>query len=386
MLANICVPKPGLNERFILSPSRNVEFLHSQDPKRTLWQSGPFQKASLNLYDYRVLNCGGGNEATIKLLGGAAASWPLAAWAQDSQKIPRISVLIGGTENDPLVKARLKAFRLGMRDLGWIEGRNVEIEYRFAGTETESINRHVAEAVKRAPDVILANSTPVMIALIPATKTIPVVFVAVNDPVGQGFIPNIPKPGSNITGFSFIEPEIVGKWISLLTDVKRDLSQIVLMFNPDTAPYYEGYLRSFKPPPQQSSVELKIARVRTMAEVEQAIAGLSPGAGLIAAADIYIIRNRGAILQKAAQHRVPVISPYRQFVEEGSLMSYGPDTPDIFRRCASYVDRILKGESPGNLPAQSPIKYELVVSLKTAKALGLSVRESLLLLADEVIE
>jgi len=322
----------------------------------------------------------------IKLLGSAAASWPLAAWAQDSQKIPWVSVLIGGTENDPLVKARLKEFRLGMRDLGWIEGRNVEIEYRFAGTETESINRHVAEAVKRAPDVILANSTPVMIALIPATKTIPVVFVAVNDPVGQGFIPNISKPGSNITGFSFIEPEIVGKWISLLTDVKRDLSQIVLMFNPDTAPYYEGYLRSFKPPPQQSSVELKIARVRTMAEVEQAISGLSPGAGLIAAADIYIIRNRGVILQNAAQHRVPVISPYRQFVEEGSLMSYGPDTPDIFRRCASYVDRVLKGEKPADLPVQAPTKFELVINLKTAKALGLSVRESLLLLADEVIE
>jgi len=322
----------------------------------------------------------------IKVLGGAAATWPLVAWAQGSQKTPRVSVLIGLAENDPLVKARLKAFRLGMRDLGWIEGRNVDIEYRFTGTETESINRHVAETVKRAPDVIVANTTPVMVALSPATKTIPVVFVVVNDPVGQGFIPNISNPGSNITGFSFIEPEIVGKWVSLLTDIKPDLSQIVLMFNPDTAPYFEGYLRSFKPSPQQSSVELKVARVRTIAEVEQAIAGLSPGGGLVAAADTYIIRIRAAIFQKAAEHRVPVISPYRQFVEEGSLMSYGPETTDIFRRSASYVDRILKGEKPGNLPVQSPDRFELVVNLRTAKTLGLSVRESFLILADEVIE
>ena len=208
----------------------------------------------------------------------------------------------------------------------------------------------------------------------------------VNDPVGQGFISNLSHPGKNITGFSFIEPEIVGKWINLLADVKPDLSQITLMFNPDTAPYYEGYLRSFKALPQQASVELKAARVRTIAEVEQAIAGLIPSGGLVAAADPYIIRIRTTILQRAAEHRVPVISAYRQFVEEGSLMSYGPDTPDIFRRTASYVDRILKGEKPGNLPAQSPDKFELVVNLRTARALGLSVRESFLLLADEVIE
>ena len=322
----------------------------------------------------------------ITLLSGAVASWPSAAWAQGSHKVPRVSVLLGLTENDPLVKARLKAFRLGMRDLGWIEGRNVEIEYRFAGTNAESIKRHVAEVVKQAPDVILANTTPVMLVLRWATKTIPVVFAVINDPVGQGFIPSISNPGGYTTGFSFIEPEIVGKWVSLLADVKPDLSQIVLMFNPDTAPYFEGYLRSFKPSPQQSSVELKVARVRTIAEVEQTIAGLGPYAGLVAAADTYIIRSRATILQKAAEHRVPVISPYRQFVEEGCLMSYGPDTTDIFRRSAAYIDRILKGEEPGNLPVQSPDKFELVVNLKTAKALGLSVRESFLLLADEVIE
>lgn len=322
----------------------------------------------------------------IKVLGAAVASWPSVAWAQGSQKKPRVSVLIGLAEDDPVVKARIRAFRLGMRDLGWVEGRNVEIEYRFTGIDPESIKRHVTEVVRLTPDVIVANTSPVMAALRPTTSTIPVVFTVVNDPVGQGFISNLSHPGSNITGFSFIEPELVGKWASLLTDVKPDLSQITLMFNPDTAAYYEGYLRSFKASPQQSSVELKASRVRTVAEVEQAIVGLTPGAGLIAAAEPFIIRIRAAILQKAAEHRVPVVSPYRQFVEEGSLMSYGPDTPDIFRRTASYIDLILKGEKPGNLPAQSPNKFELVVNLRTAKALGLSVRESFLLLADEVIE
>ena len=207
-----------------------------------------------------------------------------------------------------------------------------------------------------------------------------------SDPVGQGFISNLSHPGSNITGFSFFEREMIGKWVGMLTDIKPDLSQITLMFNPDTAPYYEAYLRSVKPSLQQSSIELKAAPVRTIAEVEQAITSLTTGAGLIAAADPYIIRIRSAILQKAVEHRVPVISAYRQFVEEGSLVSYGPDTSEIFRRTASYVDRILKGEKAGDLPAQSPDKFELIVNLRVAKALGLSVRESFLLLADEVIE
>ena len=199
---------------------------------------------------------------------------------------------------------------------------------------------------------------------------------------------SLAQPGANITGFSFIEPEIVGKWINLLGDVMPNLSHVALMFNPDTAPYYDVYLRSFKASPRQTSVEVRAAHVRNVAEVELAVAELArdPGSGLMAAGDPFILSVRGAIAKAANQHRVPIISPYRQFVVEGSLMSYGPDTADIFRRSASYVDRILKGELPRNLPAQSPTKFELVVNLKTAKALGLSVRESFLLLADEVIE
>jgi putative tryptophan/tyrosine transport system substrate-binding protein len=324
----------------------------------------------------------------ITLLGGAVVAWPLAARAQQPERMRRVSMLLGLTEKDPEAIGRVKAFRLGMRDLGWIEGRNVQIEYRFAGTNLESINKHVAELIRLAPEVIVANTTSVLAALRPATSTIPIVFAMVNDPVNQGFISSLAHPGGNITGFSFVESEIVGKWIDLLHDVKPNLSRVALMFNPDSAPPFDVYLRSFKALPQQTSVEVEAVHVRSVAEVELAVAklGREPGSGLIAASDPFILAVRGAILKAANQHRVPLISPYRQFVIEGSLMSYGPDTADIFRRSAAYVDRILKGEQPGNLPAQSPVKFELVVNLKTAKALGLSLPESFLLLADEVIE
>jgi len=323
----------------------------------------------------------------ISLLGGAA-TWPLAAHAQHADRMRTVSVLIGLAENDPETVARLKAFRLGMRDLGWIEGRNVQIDYRFAGTNLESTNRNVTELVQLAPDVIVAHTTRVMAALKQVTGVIPIVFVMVNDPVNQGFISNLAHPGANITGFSFLESDIVGKWISLLSDVKPNLSRVALMFNPEFVPYFDVYLRSFKALPQQTSVEVEAVHVRSAADVELAVAklGREPDSGLIAASDTFILAVRGVILKAANQHRVPVISPYRQFVIEGSLMSYGPDTADIFRRTASYVDRVLKGEPPGNLPVQAPVKFELVVSLKTAKALELSLRESFLQLADEVIE
>ena len=324
----------------------------------------------------------------ITLVAGSAATWPIAARAQKPDRMRRVSMLLGLAENDPEAIGRVKAFRLGMRDLGWIEGRNVQIEYRFAGTNLESINKHVTELIRQAPDVIVANTTPVLAALRPATSSIPIVFAMVNDPVGQGFISSLAHPGGNITGFSFVESEIVGKWIDLLHDVKPNLSRVALMFNPDSAPPFDDYVQSFRKLPQQTSVTVEAVHVRSVAEVELAIAklGREPGSGLIAASDAFILAVRGAILKAADKYRVPLISPYRQFVIEGSLMSYGPDTADIFRRSASYVDRILKGEPPGILPAQSPVKFELVVNLKTAKALGLSLPESFLLLADEVIE
>jgi putative ABC transport system substrate-binding protein len=324
----------------------------------------------------------------MKAIAGSAAGWPLAARAQRPERMLRVSVLLVFAQQDPEAIVRVKAFQLGMRDLGWIEGRNVQIEYRFAENNQELINKHVTELVRLAPDVIVANSSVIMAALRPATSTIPIVFAVVNDPVNQGFISNLAHPGGNITGFSFIESDMVGKWVNLLGDVKPDLSRAALMFNPDTVPYFDVYLRSFKALPQQTSVEVEAVHVRSVADVELAVAklGREPDSGLIAASDSFIVAVRGVILKAADQHRVPVISPYRQFVIEGSLISYGPDPADIFRRSAAYVDRVLKGEPPGNLPVQAPVKFELVVNLKTAKALGLSLRESFLQLADEVIE
>ena len=324
----------------------------------------------------------------VTLLGGTVAAWPLAAGAQKPEQTRRIIVLVGLDEKDAEAQRRAKAFRLGMRDLGWIEGRNVQIDIRFTESNLESINKHVAEVTRLAPDIIVANSTPVIAALRATKSTIPIVFAMVNDPVGQGFISSLAHPGANITGFYFIDFEMVGKWINLLGDVKPSLSQVALMFNPDTSAYFDDFLRSFKMSQQSTPVEVRAIHVRSVAEVGSAIAelGRNPGCGLIAGSDIFIVGARKTVVQSAQEHRVPVISPYRQFVVDGSLMSYGPDTADIFRRSTSYVDRILKGEPPGNLPVQAPSKFELVFNLNTAKALGLSVRSSFLQLADEVIE
>jgi putative tryptophan/tyrosine transport system substrate-binding protein len=323
----------------------------------------------------------------IKAVATSAAAWPLSARAQPA-KVRRVGLLLGLAENDPEANARVKAFRLGMRDLEWIEGRNVQIDIRFAGSSLDLINKHVAELVKSPPEVILANSTPVMRALKPATSTVPIVFVVVNDPVGQGFISNLKHPGGNITGYSFIEPEIIGKWINLLGDIKPGLTRVALMFNPNTAPYYDRFIESYKVLRGPSPVDVGGVHIQTVADIDRAVAEMARdrGGGLIAPGDPYILTTRAAILSAARQHGLPVISPYRQFVAEGSLMSYGPDTADIFRRSSSYVDRILRGELVGNLPAQSPDKFELAINLKAAKALGLPVRQTFLFLADEVIE
>ena len=324
----------------------------------------------------------------ITLIGGAVAAWPLAARAQQGHQMRRVGVLLPFDENDPEVKNRIKQFRLGMRDLNWIEGRDVLIDFRFAGGNSESIARGVAELIKAAPEVIVSYATPGLAAVRRATNAIPIVFVNVTDPLGQGVVPSLAHPGGNITGFSFMESEMVGKWINLLSDVKPGLSRAALMFNPDTAPFFDSYYRSFKAAPQQSAVEVEVAHVRSSGEIESTIAklGNEQGSGLMLGSDIFIVNMREPIIKLANERGLPTISPYRQFVAEGSLAAYGPDTGDISRRASAYVDRILKGEQPGNLPVQSPIRFELVINLKTAKALGLSPRESFLELCDEVIE
>src|SRR5262249_23280192 len=226
------------------------------DPKRT---SPTPSSVPVSVDTIRCLSLAGSvkRRAFIALLSRAAAASPVAAWAQGSQLVRRVSMLLGLDEKDPETNSRVRAFRLGMRDLGWVEGRNVQVEYRFAGTKLESINKHVAEVIRLAPDVIVAHSSAVVAALRPATSTVPIVVAMAVDPVGQGFISNLAHPGGNITGFSFIEFEIIGKWINLLSDVKPDLSRVALMFNPDTVPYYDAFLRSFNAAPKQTSVEVE---------------------------------------------------------------------------------------------------------------------------------
>jgi putative ABC transport system substrate-binding protein len=272
--------------------------------------------------------------------------------------------------------------------LGWIEDRNIHIDYRFGGGDAERIRTYVTELVKSDPDLILANSSAVLAELRRANSAIPIVFAVVNDPVGQGFVESLAHPGGNITGFSLIEVAMVGKWMELLKQMVPSVRRATLLFNPLTAPHYASVLRELGTTPAALNIELTTATVRTQAEIEQTIAltARDPENGLITGADSFIVANRAFIIGLADRYQVPAIYQFRQFAVDGGLMSYGPDTADIFRRSASYVDRILKGAKPADLPVQEPTKFELVINLKTAKAIGLSVPPTLLARADEVIE
>ena len=322
----------------------------------------------------------------IGLIGGAAATSPIRALAQQPNGVRRIGFLLGLSENDPEARARIAALRQGLATTGWTETHNIRIEYRFAGGDAERVRAYAAELVALAPDVIIGQSTPVVAALKRATSNIPIVFVAVNDPVGQGLVKSLARPGGNITGFSFIEFEMIGKCLGLLKEIAPGVTRASLMFDPDLAPYFSIYLRQIGATPGRLAVELTEAPVRDTFEIEANIAKLGSGDGLIVGPDPFTVVNRGVIIRSAERQRIPAIFTLRQDAVEGALMSYGPDTADMFRRSASYVDRILKGAKPEELPVQAPIKFELVINLKTAKALGLDVPLQLQQRADEVIE
>ena len=321
------------------------------------------------------------------LLGGAAAAWPLMVRAQ-GERLRRVAFLHPYAENDPEVRARVAAFRRGLEALGWIENRNIRIEHLYSGGDLGQIQTYATELVRSVPDLIVGSGTPVIAALKQATDTIPVVFSVVNDPVRQGFVATLSHPGGNITGFTFIEFPLIGKWLEMLKAIAPDVRRMALMFDPDTTPFYPVFLREFGAAPKSLAVELSASAVHNEAEIEAAIVAFArePGVGLIAAPGAFISTRRHLIMALTERHRLPAIYGLRQFVTEGALMSYGPDTADIVRRSASYVDRILRGEKPADLPVQSPTKYELVINLKTAKALGLEVSRTLLARADEVIE
>jgi putative tryptophan/tyrosine transport system substrate-binding protein len=322
----------------------------------------------------------------IKLLGGAAA-WPLAARAQQSERVRRIGVLMG-LADDLEGRARVLTLKQALQELGWIEGRNIQIEARFAGTDVNRIRAYVAELVALAPDVIVVMSTPGVQELRKATHSIPIVMAAINDPLAQGFVASLARPGGNVTGFMLGDFQMVGKWLELLKEAAPSVARAALMFNPDTSPYYYVYLRSFEAAPRPIAVEVSAAPVHDTAEVEELIAklGRDPGNGLIVPPDIFTIVHHQLIIRLADQHRLPAVYMYRTFVSEGALMSYGADPYDLYRRSASYVHRILNGTKPADLPVQQPTKFELAINLKTAKALGLDIPPTLLFRADEVIE
>jgi ABC-type uncharacterized transport system substrate-binding protein len=323
----------------------------------------------------------------ITLVGGAAV-WPHAVRAQQAERMRRIGVLMGLAEHDPDTEARLAGFRQGLERLGWSEGRNVRIEYRFApaGAQAQMLAK---ELVALQPDVILAQTTPIVVALQRETRTIAIVFVGIADSVGAGLVTNLARPDGNTTGFMLFEAGITGKWLAMLKEIAPRLQRAALVINPKTAPYYEFYLRAAQAAASSLSIELVFTPIEnTAADIERVIEmfGRTPNGGLMLPPDSSNVVHRDLIITLAARHKLPAIYHDRVFVAAGGLMCYSTNRADQFRQAASYIDRILRGAKPAELPVQAPTKYETVINLKAAKALGFTVPPGLLVAADEVIE
>jgi putative ABC transport system substrate-binding protein len=282
----------------------------------------------------------------------------------------------------------MTAFQKGLAELGWKDGENIHIEYRWGSGKGDLISQHASELVALKPDVILANSTTVVATLKSLTTSIPVVIALVIDPVGMGYVESLPHPGGNFTGFTFIDPELIGKWTDLLKDLTPGVTRAALLFNPVTSPFYVGFVKEIEATRKAGEIEVVTIEVSSIAEMEAGIVALAkqPASSLLIGPDPFTLVNLRQIAQLALQNRLPAISVYRPFTSEGGLMAYGPDTAEIFRRSAGYVDRILKGAQPAELPVQQPDKFEFTINLKTAKALGLVIAPTLLATADEVIE
>jgi putative ABC transport system substrate-binding protein len=324
----------------------------------------------------------------ITLLGGAAAAWPLTARAQQPERMRRIGVLSTVPPDDPEIQARMAAFHQGLQEAGWIVGRNLRIEYRSSRAgEIEETRRYATELVALAPEVILAIAASAVGPLQQATRTTPIVFVQVSDPLGAGFIQSLARPGVNTTGFTPSEYGMSAKWLELLKEVAPRVMRAVVLRDPANASGI-GQFAVMESAAPSLGVGLSPIGVSDMSEIERAIAavGQRSDGGLIVLPGSLTLLHRKSIIALAAQYRVPAVYPYRYHIIDGGLISYGPDTIDQYRRAAGYIDRILKGERPADLPVQAPTKYELVINLKTAKALGLEIPPTLLARADEVIE
>jgi putative ABC transport system substrate-binding protein len=325
----------------------------------------------------------------IRLLGGAAAAWPLAARAQQGERMRRIGVLTALAEDDPESQARLAGLRYGLEKRGWSEGRNLRIDYRFASAPSpDQAQPFAKELVALRPDVIFAQTTPIVTALQRETREIPIVFAAIADPIGSGFIASLPHPGGNITGVMLYEPSVAGKWLSMLKEIAPQLARAAFIVNPTTATFYNYYLRAAEPLSRSLAIDLVLTLVANTAEIERAIEVFAsvPNGGLVLPPDATTTAHRDLIVALAARHHLPAVYSIRPFVTAGGLMSYGVDFTDMFRQAASYVDRILRGDNPADLPVQAATKFETIVNLKTAKALGLTVPPGLLVAADEAIE
>ena len=324
----------------------------------------------------------------IGLLGGSAVAWPLAVRAQQAERVRRIGVLISTREDDADGQARAALLRQGLSDLGWTEGRNLHIDYRWVGGDAARAEANAAELVSQKPDVIVANSTLVLAAVRNVTSTIPIVFVVVGDPIGQGFVSSLAHPGGNITGFTSFEFAIGVKWLELIKEIAPELGHIGFIFNPEAGPFAEKFVQSIEPLAHSLGVKLMVTPTRDALEVDRAFVAVSgePKGGLIVSPDAFTTANRGLIISLAARYGLPAIYAYRYFAIDGGLLSYGHDVKEPWRRAPTYVDKILKGASPADLPIQQPTKFELVINLKTAKALGLTIPPQLLDRADELIE
>jgi putative tryptophan/tyrosine transport system substrate-binding protein len=323
----------------------------------------------------------------MTLLGVAAAAWPLAVQAQEADRRRRIGFLTQFAENDPSVQRYLAAFQKRLNEAGWQNGRNIEINTRWGAADVETMQRSAKELVAFQPDLILTISTPPTAAMLQQTRTIPIIFVTVTDPVGSGFVASLNRPGGNVTGFMNMEPTMAGKWLELLKEIAPRITRVTFLFNPAMSPYSEHYLKYFKAAGASLSVETITAPVQKMSEVESIFAdeGREPNGGLLVMADGFLFVHRAEIISLAARYRLPAVHPWIP-AESGALLCYGNDRLDQYPRAAIYADRILRGEKPGNLPVQAPVKFELVINRKTATLLGLTIPTSLLVAADEIIE
>jgi ABC-type uncharacterized transport system substrate-binding protein len=324
----------------------------------------------------------------ITLLGGVAAAWPLAARAQQPDPMRRIAWLMMFAESDPLAPPRVAAFERALQQFGWTAGRNIRIEYRWTASNPDLMRRFAKELAGLNPDVLLTNAGPLLRELARETEMVPIVFVIASHPVEHGEAKSVARPGRNITGFPAFEFSMGGKWLGLLKEIAPSVVRVGIIFNPETAAYAYSYIPVLEAAARPLSVSVIATPVSDTEQLKRAVGELGgqPGGGLIVIPDTFTIAHRGIMIAVAAQHRLPAFYPFRVFVSDGGLFYYGTETIELHRRAASYVDRILRGTSPAELPIQYPTKFELVINLKTAKALGLDVPPTLLASADEVIE